>query len=136
MASGTSESKHTVWIGDPLVLALSNCIKDAIDRQHIAHANEDIIDIRVHYQKWKDKACGFPSRDPQPGVFLAPCFVLKFDPRTRYIYHNGYFAYVLIGSPTMQYYDGVRLRSLPGQVDWKNAMLVENYRPLGKEPGI
>jgi len=109
-----------------LVDSFEGAMKHAVKLQEIARGSTEIIDIRVHYQKWKDNSFGFISiPEVTKGNYLAPCFIFKFDAYTRIVFHNGLFAYALRGAPTMQYYDSVRLRSLPGQSTWMNAMLVD-----------
>jgi hypothetical protein len=90
---------------------LDRCIDDAELRYN---GSGSIIDIRMFIQKWPSTACGFEDAEAVKITTLAPTVIVKFDHKFRYVYHNGRFAYAVNGQTSVQYYDAVRGRKLPG----------------------
>jgi hypothetical protein len=94
---------------------LQKCILDALTRVvSDTGIEQELIDIRVHLQSWRNTACGFPSVPLDDVLTLAPTFVLKFSKTLRYVYHAGKFAYSVTGRVSVQYYNNIMTRKLPG----------------------
>lgn len=109
---------------------IPNQLEKCISFTRGCQPNLKIIDIRVFYQKWTDNLVGhedtFHNIKVYPGEFLSPTFVLKLSRSLRYVFFAGEFAYALVGTPTLQYYDCIRNRQLPKIEDLPNSFLTYN----------
>ena len=104
---------------------LQNCIDDAY--RFWGTELGAIQDIRLWTQKWPNSSCGFSTaKFANATPTLAPTIVIKFDNLHRLVYHGGDLAYRLIGKPTLEYYDAVRARKLPGANEIIKDYYVEN----------
>jgi len=93
---------------------VASCINDALQRS----GADEVMDIRVWMQKWPSVECGFgETLSSEPKECIAPTVVVKIHKKLRYVYHNGIFAYIITNAVSMQYYNAMNSRRLPGACD-------------------
>jgi hypothetical protein len=101
---------------------MEKCYKVAQVLEH----NRDVEDVAMWSQKWPNICCGWHATGEDLHVpTWAPTVVVKFDKTTRYVFHNGKFAYLLKGNTTIKFYDAIRGKNLPGADDPERYYLVD-----------
>jgi len=95
---------------------LVSIIEDAIRR---SPSYAVISDVMMWTQKWPNIDCGFNNNETMKVETLSPTVVVELNHSTKYVYHDANFAYELKGQNTVEYYDAIRARRLPGAIDPK-----------------
>lgn len=104
---------------------LGYCMSEAYRLNGMKDEDPAIEDVMLWSQLWPSIACGFASDEPVIHIpTWSPTVVVKFDKYNRYVFHDRKFAYQLKGETTIQYYDAVRAKKLPGADDPQRVYLV------------